>query len=133
MGKVLLDLGGDRLPNRLHQQKNPAKKAGRISSLLRARVTGSSTQTDTPSLVSVAVSQGLIRSATHSATDQQLTPPESAGNAKVAKKGEGVSNVAGGGNRKIGFRAHKIFDKCAPRRRLFRTRRKTGRSRLMVR
>ena len=69
----------------------------------RTRRTGAATHTDTKSLVSVAVSQGLIRSATHSATDQQLTPAESAGNAKVAKEGEGVSKVAGGGNRKSDF------------------------------
>ena len=103
MNTYPLNLGSDKMPNRLHQQKNSPKKWRRISSLLRARVTGSSTQTDTKSLVSVAVSQGLIRSATHSATDQQLTPAESAGNAKVAKEGEGVSNVAGGGNRKSDF------------------------------
>ena len=103
MNTYPLNLGSDKVPNRLHQQKNSPKKWRRISSLLRARVTGSSTQTDTKSLVSVAVSQGLIRSATHSATDQQFTPAESAGNAKVAKEGEGVSNVAGGGNRKSDF------------------------------
>jgi len=89
MNTYPLNLGSDKMPNRLHQQKNSPKKWRRISSLLRARVTGSSTQTDTKSLVSVAVSQGLIRSATHSATDQQLTPAESAGNAKVAKEGGG--------------------------------------------
>ena len=97
MGTVLLDLGGDRVPNRLHQQKNPAKKGGRISSLLRARVTGSSTQTDTPSFVSVAVSEARPRFATHFATDQRLGSAESVSNSHpVGEGGRGSVDWAGG-------------------------------------
>jgi hypothetical protein len=68
----------------------PGRKTRPNGSLVGSRVIGpAARRTDTKSLVSVAVSQGLIRSATHSATDQQLTPAESAGNAKVAKEGGG--------------------------------------------
>jgi len=115
--KVCFPRGGRQIgvPGRKTRPNGSPEGSGAIGPAAR--------RTDTKSLVSVAVSQGLIRSATHSATDQQLTPAESAGNAKVAKEGEGVSNVAGGGNRKSGSAEEKKLpndvgqkdaDSCAP-------------------
>jgi hypothetical protein len=91
METALLDGGGDAPANRLRRRKNPAKCSLRIRAVAGAFRSTSPNKTDTPSFVSAAVSQGLVRLATHSATDRQLMPAASAGNVKVAKEGGGGS------------------------------------------
>jgi hypothetical protein len=101
------------VPNRLAREKNPSKKCMPILELVRTLVTGSSTQTDTLSLVFVAVSKVRPRFATHFATNQRfgdrLKPSRSR---PQSTRGEGGVLTVRGADSQMHFPKQNFFSKC---------------------